>query len=64
VRVIIDGAVCQGHLRCMDTAPDWFDADEQGHGVVLDRSLADEAEIEAVRRAVLACPERAIRLEP
>jgi ferredoxin len=63
MRVVIDSAVCQGHLRCMDTAPSLFDADDLGHGLATDRELELESEIEAARRAVLSCPERAIRLE-
>jgi ferredoxin len=47
----------------MDTAPALFDADDLGHGVAADRELELEADIEAARRAVLSCPERAIRLE-
>jgi ferredoxin len=64
LKVVIDGEVCQGHLRCMATAPDLFDADDQGHGVAPDRPLELESEIEAVQLAVLACPEGAIRIEP
>ena len=64
MRVVIDSAVCQGHLRCMDKSPELFDADEQGHGIAPDRPLELDAEIEAARRAVLTCPEGAIRLEP
>jgi ferredoxin len=64
MRVVIDSDACQGHLRCMEKAPDIFDADEQGHGIAIDRPLELESEIEVARLAVLGCPERAIRLVP
>jgi ferredoxin len=63
MRVVIDSEVCQGHLRCLDKAPELFDADDQGHGVAPDRELELESEIDAARLAVLGCPERAIRIE-
>jgi ferredoxin len=62
VRIVIDPAVCQGHLRCADRAPELFDADDQGHGVAVDRPLQTEAELSAAKLAVAGCPEGAIRL--
>lgn len=63
MRVVIDPEVCTGHLRCYAKAPELFGSDEQGNGVAPDRELAGEAEVEAAKIAIAACPEGAIRLE-
>jgi ferredoxin len=62
VRLHIDTGLCQGHGRCYDLAPGLFGEDEEGYGKVLaDGAVSPESEQEA-RRAVLNCPEQAIRL--
>ena len=60
-KLSIDASLCQGHGRCYTLAPEWFDCDDEGYGVVLTEEVteADEAN---VRPAVEACPERAIEL--
>lgn len=63
VRVIIDPEVCQGHLRCLSVAPDMFDADEQGNGIVIRDVIDSPEDIERAESAVVGCPEGAIRLE-
>ena len=61
MQVQIDSAVCQGHGRCTMVAPEVFDVDDDGKGsVVLDPVPEDQ--LEAVRKAVGNCPERAITL--
>lgn len=62
MRVIIDPDICTGHLRCYAKAPELFGVDVQGNGVAPDRDLEGDAELEAARLAVAACPEGAIRL--
>ena len=61
--VTIDGERCQGHGRCSLSAPDVFDVDDSGLGLVLRETVTD-AELPLVREAHLSCPEGAIRLAP
>ena len=59
MKAVIDGDKCQGHGRCALIAPDVFDVDDYGHGLVLVDDVA-AADQEDVREAVLCCPEQAI----
>jgi ferredoxin len=62
MRIRVDEDVCQGHARCNLTAPQLFGLrDEDGHAVVLHAAVPAELE-ELARRAVIGCPERAIRI--
>jgi ferredoxin len=61
VKILIDEDRCSGHGRCYTLVPSLFDADEQGHGIVLADSLSDD-DLEAARSAVLNCPEQAISI--
>lgn len=62
MKLQIDVGLCQGNGRCYDLASGLFGDDEEGYGKVLgDGVVALEKEDDA-RRAVLNCPERAIRL--
>jgi ferredoxin len=62
VRVRIDEELCTGHGRCYTLAPEVFDADERGLGVVrLDGEVPPEMEGQA-RVAVANCPEQAITI--
>jgi ferredoxin len=63
VRVVIDPEVCQGHLRCFSVAPDMFDVDEQGNGIVIWGVIDTPEDIERAESAVVGCPEGAIRIE-
>jgi ferredoxin len=64
MRVQIDAALCQGHGRCYDLAPDVFGEDDDGYAVLLcdggvvPRELEDDA-----RLAVANCPEEALAVE-
>ena len=62
MRVIVDKEKCQGHNRCVALAPEIFDVDDEGLAVVLTDRVPEEHQTQ-VKRAELACPERAIRLE-
>jgi ferredoxin len=61
VRATVDGAKCQGHGRCAMLAPDVFDIDDDGLGVVLVDPVP-AAEESSARDAELNCPESAIAL--
>lgn len=63
MRVRIDSERCQGHGRCFTIAPELFESDDLGSGVVLgDGSFGPDLEHKA-RLAVANCPESAVSLE-
>ena len=59
MKVVIDLEICHGHGRCYALAPDVFEPDDRGHGLVVSGDLSEDlrghAEIAAAN-----CPERAI----
>jgi ferredoxin len=61
MRVVIDGERCTGHGRCYSLAPEVFDADDEGRGLVplaeVPTSLRERAQI-----GVDNCPEGAISI--
>jgi ferredoxin len=61
MKISIDADRCTGHGRCYSLAPDLFDSDDYGHGIVLQAMVSTELE-ERARAVVLNCPERAIEL--
>jgi ferredoxin len=64
VRVVIDDDLCTGHGRCFALSPELFTDDENGYGRVIDDDELAATQVDAAERAIRACPERAIRLEP
>lgn len=62
MKATVDADRCQGHARCWELAPEVFDLDEEGHGLVLVPEVPAEA-LEPARKAARNCPERAIALE-
>lgn len=63
MKVRVDEAKCMGHARCIAFAPEvfaWRDEDDQAY-VPEGTDLAGHEE--AVRRAAMNCPERAILTE-
>lgn len=62
MKLRIDTDACTGHGRCYALAPDLFDADEYGHGVVRREDVPDDM-VDHAGVAVANCPERAISLE-
>jgi ferredoxin len=62
VTVRIDPSRCQGHAACLVAAPEVFDLDEEGRGVVLLERPGRE-QLARVRAAVLHCPEAAVSVE-
>lgn len=64
MKISIDHETCTGHGRCYALAPELFDADDEGYGLVLDASGTVPLDLEdAARRAASNCPERAITLD-
>lgn len=61
MKVRIDTEMCTGHGRCYSLAPEVFEPDDEGHGVVIleeiPESLRSKAEI-----GVQNCPEQAISI--
>lgn len=62
MKISIDTDLCTGHGRCYTLAPLLFDADDHGHGLVVQEDGTPESE-EQARAAVRNCPEGAIVLE-
>ena len=62
MKLQIDPAICQGHGRCYDLAPELFGDDDEGFGKVLGDGTVPPANEHAARLAVANCPERAITL--
>jgi ferredoxin len=58
-RVHIDSAICEGHGLCTVDAPEVFDADDAGYGVVGVAEVPDQLR-QRLQAAVLSCPAGAI----
>ncbi len=64
LRLAIDATRCDGHGICMLRCPERIGLDEWGFAIV-DRSPIEEPTLRRrAGRAVAACPEGALRLEP
>ena len=63
MKVTIDNSRCSGHLRCMDAAPELFDSDDLGNGVVIGDGTVPAGSESAVELAVDNCPERAVSIQ-
>lgn len=63
MRVTINRQRCTGHGRCYVLAPEVFDADDDGYGVVRHEVVADEV-LDAARQGARNCPEDAIEIHP
>ena len=63
MKVVIDPELCTGHGRCYALAPEVFEADDRGHGLVRSDETAAELEKQA-QLAAANCPERAITVIP
>lgn len=56
--------VCQGHARCASLAPELFDLDDEGYGIVKPGcETVPEGDLQALL-AIDNCPEQAIELVP
>lgn len=64
MKIIVDGAKCQGNARCWAQDNEMFDLDDEGYLPSQTIAVPGTPEKElAARRAVRACPERALTLE-
>jgi ferredoxin len=64
MRISIDPSLCQGHARCAALAPELFDLDENGFGVVRPGcEHVPDGDLQALL-AVDNCPEQAILADP
>ncbi|MFZ0713777.1 ferredoxin [Mycobacterium sp.] len=52
---------CQGHGRCYSLAPDFFDVDDEGRGVVKATDVST-SQLGSAEVVVQECPERAISM--
>jgi ferredoxin len=64
MRLRIESRLCQGHARCAALAPELFDLDENGFGIVRPGCENAPAADPQALLAVDNCPEQAIVLEP
>lgn len=62
MKLTLDSEACMGHGRCYSMAPELFDADDEGHSVLLCPEVPAGREKQA-RDAEECCPENAIALE-
>lgn len=62
LRVHIDDDRCEGHGRCYALAPELFEPDEIGSGVVVGDGVVPLELADRARLAVGNCPELAIEL--
>lgn len=61
VKVELNREVCTGHGRCYVLAPEMFEADDDGYGVVRMGDVPPEFEA-AARKGAGNCPENAITI--
>jgi ferredoxin len=63
MRVAIDESRCQGHGRCFSIAPELFESDDLGNGVVIGDGIVAPDQERHARLAVANCPEGAVSIE-
>ena len=61
IQLTVDRDLCCGSGLCWDTAPDFFDVDDEGI-VVLRRSEAAPADLPLLSAAIRTCPTGTIRM--
>ncbi|HEY8709558.1 MAG TPA: ferredoxin [Burkholderiaceae bacterium] len=61
-RVQIDSSRCQGHNRCYVLAPELFDVDELGQGLVRTDAGSFPGDRDKAQLAAANCPELAITI--
>ena len=62
LRVSVAADRCQGHNRCCLTAPELFEADEEGNARARGDGVVPPGLERKARLAVSNCPEHAVRL--
>jgi ferredoxin len=61
MKVLVNTKACSGHARCVAVAPDVFVLNSDGYNETAEATVRPGCEAQA-RRALRACPERAISL--
>jgi ferredoxin len=62
MKVIVDRDLCEGHARCVETAPAVFEIGDDDEMHVLDENPGEEQR-RAVETAVVNCPRQALGLQ-
>lgn len=62
MRIALDPNKCSGHGRCYILARQLLRDDERGYGIVIGDGQVPPELFEVARKAVVACPERAVVL--
>ena len=62
MKVAIDADKCQGHGRCFGLAPELFDSDDLGQGIVIGDGTVAKGLEDGARLAEKNCPEYAITI--
>lgn len=60
--VAVDDALCSGHGRCYELAPEVYGEDESGYCIVRQQRIPKKLAA-AARNGEANCPERAIRVQ-
>jgi len=63
VKVVINADACTGQGRCFGIAPELFDFDDLGNGVVKGDGNVTPELVDKARLAEANCPEHAISIE-
>ena len=63
MKVVINADACTGQGRCFGIAPELFDFDDLGNGVVKGDGNVTPELVEKARLAEANCPEHAISIE-
>ena len=63
MKVVINADACTGQGRCFGIAPELFDFDDLGNGVVKGDGEVTPELVEKARLAEANCPEHAISIE-
>jgi ferredoxin len=67
VRLVVNASLCDGHGICVLRCPELITLDEWGYAAVEPGTVTDgrvDRRVRRVRRAVAACPNRALELVP
>ncbi|HKP42730.1 ferredoxin [Mycobacterium sp.] len=63
MKALVDSTKCNAYGSCAQLCPSVFGLDDWGYASVVGDGTFAEADLEAVRQAVGACPENAISIE-
>lgn len=63
LRLVVNGAQCDGHGICALIIPERISLDQWGYASLDERPLDEESTLARARRAVSACPARALMVK-